>query len=142
MKHRNLMTAVLGIMLMLAGLWAMKQLPVQENSWLRAICCMLTALGCGWFGHGLAGLVQNRILQPYPEIRQQMAIEAADERNIAVAARAKARAYDVMTFVFGALMVAFVFMQVDLVPIVMLVCTYLFVEITGIWYRIRYEREM
>ena len=47
-----------------------------------------------------------------------------------------------MTFVFGALMVAFVFMQVDLVPIVMLVCTYLFVEITGIWYRIRYEREM
>ena len=71
-----------------------------------------------------------------------MEIEKRDERNVAVSSRAKAKAYDVMTFVFGALMVAFALMNVGLVPIVMLVSAYLFVEITAIWYHAQYEKEM
>lgn len=53
-----------------------------------------------------------------------------EERNIALRYRAKAKVYDVMTFGFGALMVKFAQMNVGLAVIVMLVCAYLFVELT------------
>lgn len=78
----------------------------------------------------------------HPQEKKRLEIEQRDERNIAVSARAKSSAWDVMTFVFGALMVSFALMNVGLVPIAMLVAAYLFVECTAIYYRSRYEKEM
>ena len=50
------------------------------------------------------------------------------EQNIMIASRAKARAFDMMTFVFGALMVCFALMQIDLAAILLLVFVYLFMS--------------
>lgn len=142
MKYRKLMPAALGLVLIVAGLWTMKQTPVQASSWLTGLGSIVTALGCGFFGNGLGGLMEDWAFSGHPEAKERMEIEKRDERNVAVSSRAKAKAYDVMTFVFGALMVAFALMNVGLVPIVMLVSAYLFVEITAIWYHARYEKEM
>ncbi|MEA4889917.1 MAG: hypothetical protein VB070_10685 [Clostridiaceae bacterium] len=43
-----------------------------------------------------------------PEIQKQIEIEKNDERNVAMMNRAKAKAYDIMTFVFGALMLSLI----------------------------------
>lgn len=55
---------------------------------------------------------------------------------------AKAKAYDVMTYVFGALMIAFALMGVDMIPVLLFVFVYLFVQGYAIYYRCKYEKEM
>ncbi len=141
MKHKSVITAVLGLGLMAAGLYAMKHLSGQ-GEWILALCSFCTALGCGFFGQGAGSLVTARVMSGHSQEKKRLEIEQRDERNIAVNARAKSSAWDVMTFVFGALMVSFALMNVGPVPIVMLVAAYLFVECTAIYYRSRYEKEM
>ena len=71
-----------------------------------------------------------------------MEIDKNDERNIAIANQAKAKAYDIMLYVFGALMVAFALMSVDMVAVLLLVAAYLFVVGFFIYYLNKYHKEM
>ena len=90
----------------------------------------------------MGNLVSDKAIQNYPDIKRQIEIEEKDERNIAISSRAKAKAYDIMTFVFGALMVSFALMGVDMIPILLFVFTYLFIQGYAIYYRCKYEKEM
>lgn len=56
--------------------------------------------------------------------------------------RAKARAYDMMIYVFGALMICLQPDGVELRAILLLVFAYLFVVGWGVYYRCRFEKEM
>ena len=47
-----------------------------------------------------------------------------------------------MVFAFGALMLTFALMNIDLVTVLLLVSTYLFVIGYGAYYRFKYDREM
>ena len=47
-----------------------------------------------------------------------------------------------MTFVFGALMVTFALMGIELAPLLLLVAAYLFVHGYALYWRMRYDREM
>lgn len=55
---------------------------------------------------------------------------------------AKAKAYEMMVYVFGALMISFALMRVDMIVILLLVFAYLFVVAYGIYYRVKYDKEM
>ena len=99
-------------------------------------------VGCGIFGHGMGNLINSRIMSNRPDIKKQMEIEQKDERNIVIQNQAKAKAYDMMIFVFGALMICFALMNVDLMVILMLVSCYLFIAGYSIYYRVQYEKEM
>ena len=90
----------------------------------------------------MGNIVSKKALKSSPELEKQIEIEQKDERNVAIANRAKAKAYDIMIFVFGALMVSFAIMNVELRVTLMLVFAYLFVAGCGVWYRIKYEKEM
>ena len=61
---------------------------------------------------------------------------------ICVGLQSKARAYDMMIFVFGALMISLALMKVDLSAVLLLVFAYLFVIGYGIYWRSRLEKEM
>ena len=84
----------------------------------------------------------RKALKNAPETARQLEIEQQDERNQALAARAKSKAFDVMTLVFSALMLVFALMQIDLAAILLLVFAYLFVEGSAVYYRCKYEKEM
>ena len=45
-------------------------------------------------------------------------------------------------YIFGALMLAFVLMQIELAAILLLVAAYLFIVGCSIYYRSKYEKEM
>ena len=77
-----------------------------------------------------------------PELAREMEIEARDERNVAIANRAKARALDRMYYIFGALLVALPLMGVDAAVVLLLVAAYLFVVGSMVYYLWRYHREM
>ena len=71
-----------------------------------------------------------------------MEIDQKDERNIAISNRAKAKAYDIMLYIFGAVMVSFVLAGVEVVAILLLVAAYLLIIGVFIFYLSKYGKEM
>ena len=76
------------------------------------------------------------------DLQKKLTIEENDERNIAISNKAKGKAFDMMTYVYGALMVSFALMGVDMSALLLLVFAYLFVHGFGIYYRIKFDKEM
>lgn len=103
---------------------------------------VMIGLGCGLFGHGSGELLSRRSMKNNPQLEKQYQIDVHDERNVTIANRSKAKAYDMMIYVFGALMLAFALMQVDLNVILLFVGAYLFVLSYGVYFRFKYDKEM
>jgi len=143
MKKQGLQTVlgVLGLALLAAGLYLAKTTDAA-TSIMRALPFVMIGIGCGLFGQGMSGIVERRILKKHPELIKQKEIEVKDERNIEISNRAKAKAYDMMVFVFGALMVGFALMGVEMVVVLLLVFAYLFVVGSGIYYRVKLDKEL
>ena len=110
-KYRNWIVSALGLLLWAVGFWMVKG---DVRSTLAYVCI---GLGCGMFGYGAGELIAGRVLKGAPELQRQMEIDKNDERNVAIANHAKGRAFDMMTFIFGALMVSFALMGIDLAAI-------------------------
>lgn len=137
----NTLTLVVGLALLGAGLYLLKTVFAPTGVML-ALPYVFIGLGCGMFGQGVSGFVNRAVLKKNPEIAKQQEIEQKDERNQEIANRAKAKAYDAMVFVFGALMVTFALMGLDLVPVLLLVGAYLYVVGVGLYYRFKLEKEL
>ena len=90
----------------------------------------------------MANVISRKAVAKYPDIQKQKAIEENDDRNVTIGNRVKAKAFDVMTFVIGALMLNFALMNIDLAALLLLVSAYLFIQGCGIHYRCKYEKEM
>ena len=71
-----------------------------------------------------------------------MEIDKNDERNIAISNQAKARAYDAMLYVFGALMISLACMGCNVTIVLLLVAAYLSVVGCFLFYHNRYQKEM
>lgn len=133
-------TSVIGVLLLIAGLMVLKFVE-EPTGFIRVLPYICIGVGCGLFGHGMGEIVSGRLLKNSPDIVKQMEIEKNDERNIVLASRSKAKAFDMMTFVYGALMLSFALMQVELAA-VLLVAAYLFVEGYAIFCRFKLEKEI
>ncbi|GLB28237.1 hypothetical protein LAD12857_01600 [Lacrimispora amygdalina] len=135
------MVTSLGIILLAAGLYLVKTLPDPQGL-LLALPYIFIGFGCGIFGHGMGNIISRKLTKNAPDIQKKLEIEKNDERNIAISNRAKAKAFDMMTFVFGALMVSFALMRIDMTAVLLLVFVYLFVHGYGIYFRMKYDKEM
>lgn len=135
-KWLDCVCAAGGLLLLGLGAFGIK----TWDSLVPAYLCV--GVGCGLFGQGVGGLIRRRALKGDPELARRLEVEQKDERNVALSDRAKARAYDAMVFAFGALMLAFALMGVDLAAVLMLVFTYLLVVGIGVYYRLKLEKEM
>ena len=137
----NYVCTLLGVVLLATGLVLLKTIAEPQGIML-SLPYICIGLGCGLFGGGMGSILGNRMLKKHPNIRKQKEIEEKDERNRTIADRSKSRAYDMMVFVFGALMVAFALMGVEVQVILLLVFAYLFVVFYGIWHRCKLEKEL
>ena len=143
MKKHGLQTAlgILGLALLALGLYLVKTTNATEGI-LLTLPYVFVGIGSGLFGQGMGGVIERSVLKKNPEILKQKEIEVNDERNQQISNRAKAKAYDVMVFVFGALMVAFALMGMDIVAVLLLVFAYLFVVGSAVYYRVKFEKEL
>ena len=137
----NYFIVILGIMLLACGLILIKLTHTPEGI-LTTLPYICVGIGCGIFGHGIGNIINSRIMYNNPDVKKQMEIEQKDERNIAIQNSAKAKAYDMMIFVFGALIISLALMNVDMMVILILVTSYLFVVGYSIYCRIKYDKEM
>lgn len=140
-KYQDYVMIGVGLVLLVGGLVLLKAVAEPQGI-LLTLPYVCVGLGCGLFGGGMGNWIGRRTLQNHPEIRKQKEIEERDERNRTIANQAKARAYDMMIFVFGALMLSFALMNIELRATLLLVIAYLFVIGYGVYYRCRLEKEM
>lgn len=140
-KYIDFCIALLGVLLFGTGLFLVKSYTDPQGI-MKALPFILVGIGCGFFGQGVGNMISQKVLKNNPDIQKQKEIEVKDERNTAIRNRAKAKAYDRMVFVFGALEVAFALMGVDIIAVLMLVFAYLYVVGCCIYYHSKYEKEM
>ncbi|MFK7696605.1 hypothetical protein, partial [Paenibacillus sp. HJGM_3] len=96
---------VVGLGLLAGGLYFIKTIDDPQGM-LRALPYICVGLGCGIFGHGMGEIIVRSAMKNNPAAAKQLEIDQNDERNLAIANRGKAKAYDMMVFVFGALILA------------------------------------
>ena len=132
--------AIAGILCFITGLVSLKAIAEPQGV-LQVLPYLCIGIGCGVFGHGAGEIAANRAYAKNPQLRKQMEIEKQDERNIAIANQAKAKAYDSMLYVLGAVMIAFALMNVQTTTILLLVGAYLLVVGVNVFYLNKYQKE-
>lgn len=137
---RNVLFILLGLLAAAAGLWLLR--GGADLGAVRALPYLCIGVGCGLFGQGAGELLAARAVKGDPALQRRLEVERADERNRAIADRAKGKAFDRMTFVYGALMLTFALMEVELAAVLLLVAAYLFVEFSAVYYRCKLEKQM
>ena len=131
---------IAGILCCITGLVSLKAIAEPQGV-LQVLPYLCIGIGCGVFGHGAGEIAANRAYAKNPQLRKQMEIEKQDERNIAIANQAKAKAYDSMLYVLGAVMIAFALMNVQTTTILLLVAAYLLVVGVNVFYLNKYQKE-
>jgi hypothetical protein len=132
---------VVGLGLLAVGLFFIKTIEAPQGM-LRALPYICVGLGCGIFGHGMGEIVIRSAKKNNSAAAKQLEIEMKDERNLTIDNRAKAKAYDMMVFVLGALITAFALMGIDLIALLLLVFVYAFIVGYNVYYRFKYNKEM
>lgn len=130
---------IIGIVLFAVGLYALKQ---DLSGSAEILPYLAIGIGAGIFGHGVGALANVWTAGKYPEEAKRIEIEEKDERNTAIADKAKSKAFSMTLYVFGALLIAFALMGTDLVIIITLVLAYLFVTAVMVYYLWKYQKEM
>ena len=134
-------TIILGVLLLAIGVYLIR-ISGDPQGVMRALPYVCIGIGCGLFGHGMGNVISEQAIHSDPALKKKLDIEKNDERNIAIANKAKGKAFDMMTFVFGALMVSFALMGVDMVAVLLLVFAYLSVHSFALYYRFKFDKEM
>jgi len=134
------LTAV-GVALLVGGLYFIKTVE-DPRGLLRALPYICVGLGSSIFGHGMGEIILRSAMMKNPTAAKQLEIDQKDERNLAIANRAKAKAYDMMVFVFGALIISFALMDIDLILLFLLVFAFTFFVGYNTYYRFKYYKEM
>ena len=140
-KTNDYVLVFLGVILFVIGLYMLKTVSDPKGI-LLTIPYICIGVGCGSFGAGMGNLIEKKALKNNPELARKIEIDQNDERTIAVEARAKSKAFDMMLFVFGALMLSFALMNINLGVLLLLVGAYLFIISYSVYYRFKYEKEM
>ena len=140
-QAKNVWLSVLGFALTGAGICLIKTVPDPQGI-MPALPFPLVGFGRGICGHGLGELLAKKAAASDPEMARQVEIAQTDERNVMIGNMAKAKGYDMMTYVFGALMVAFALMGASWAVILPMVVAYLFVHGYAIYFRVKFDKEM
>lgn len=108
-SKKNIICVLGGMVLWLGGFWLAKKAGISWET-LRVLPYLMIGIGCGLFGYGVGELVNRRVMDSNPALAKEQEIAQKDERNVALANRAKAKAYDLMTYMMAALLLTFALM--------------------------------
>lgn len=92
-NKKNLFCVLGGLILWLSGFWLVRRSGISWET-LRVLPYLMIGIGCGLFGYGVGEMVNRRVLDSNPTLAKEQEIAKKDERNVALANRAKAKAYD------------------------------------------------
>lgn len=138
---RYIVYSLIGFIIFAAGAIIGKNTREAQGI-MQTLPYVFIGIGAGIFGQNLGTIFNIRAMKNDLQMAKQKEIEEKDERNITIRNKAKAKAYDLMVMVFGALMMAFALMQVNLAVVLAIIIAYLFVVFSNIFFLNKYSKEM
>lgn len=138
---KNLVFALFGLALIVLGIFAHMNGASAEKG-IVAIYYLLIGIGCGIFGHFTGNIISHLSTKNNEEVKRQIEIEKNDERNRLIADKSKSKAYDLMIYLFAAMLIMFSLMGADKLQIVIVVAIYLSIQIYALYWRSKFESIM
>lgn len=144
-KNKNItkdcLLTFLGVGLVAVGFLLHKN-SVSTDKMMVTIPYIFIGIGCGIFGHFMGYVIKYFSTKNHEELERQIQIDKNDERNILLAEKSKAKAYDLMIYLFAAMLIIFSLMGVDKFAILMIVAIYLSIHIYALYWRSKFENKM
>lgn len=137
---KNILLSFLGVVLVALGLYIYQKTVGMDKT--VVIPYIFIAIGCGILGHFTGNLIQYYSTKNNEELKRQIEIEKNDERNVLIAEKSKAKAYDLMIYLFAAMLIIFSLMGADKVQILVLVAIYLSLQIYALYWKSKFESRM
>jgi len=121
MKNKTI-DIILVVIALLFLVSAVFSLLSYETLSIPALPFIMFGCACGLFGHSLGNMFARKKQKEQPEEVKKMEIALNDERNIALTHRAKAKAFDMMIYIFGLVLLALAL--IGITPIIGLVLVF------------------
>lgn len=138
---KNILLSFLGVVLVAVGLFIYQKTLGMDKT-IVVIPYIFIAIGCGILGHFTGNLIQHYSTKGNEELKRQIEIEKNDERNVLIAEKSKAKAYDLMIYLFAAMLIIFSLMGADKLQILVLVAIYLSLQIYALYWKSKFESRM
>ena len=138
---KNILLSFLGVVLVAVGLFIYQKTLGMDKT-VVVIPYIFIAIGCGILGHFTGNLIQYYSTKNNEELKRQIEIEKNDERNVLIAEKSKAQAYDLMIYLFAAMLIIFSLMGADKLQILVLVAIYLSLQIYALYWKSKFESRM
>ncbi len=138
---KHLIYTLIGLAVLALGavLWNSTK---EAKGIMQALSYIMIGIGAGIFGQNLGTAYSIYALKKIPLAAKQKEIEEKDERNITIRNKSKAKAYDLMVIVFGALIMSFALLEVNLTAVLAMVVAYVLVVLSNIYFLNKYNKEM
>ena len=127
-KYMHYVATVVGAVLLGIGFYMVKAI-IDPQGIFTTLPYVCIGIGAGCFGGGIGEIIQKKAIGKDPKLAKKIEIDRMDERNVAIANQSKAKAYDMMVFIFGALLLTYTLMNVEMKVVLLLVFSYLFVRL-------------
>ncbi len=138
---KHVLLSILGLIFMIIGIVIVKSFP-ELQSIIRVVPFLCFGIGAGILGENVGLAVNTYIFSKNPTVAKKVEIEEKDERNTIIKNKAKAKSYDLMLMVYGALLLAFALSGIDLYIVITLVVFYLFSNLLNLFYLLKFQKEM
>lgn len=144
-KNKNILRdwvlTFLGIGLIVVGFLVHKN-SVSTDKMIITIPYIFIGVGCGIFGHFMGNVIKCVSTKNHEELEKQIQIDKNDERNILIAEKSKAKAYDLMIYLFAAMLIIFSLMSVEKLVIIIIVAICLSIQVYALYWRSKFENKM
>ncbi len=99
-------------------------------------------IGSGIAGAAIGQTLKRRKLATDETFQEQMQVLQADERNVIIMNRAKAKAFSISIYLYAALMLAFLLLRINYIAVLLLTVVYLATIVCYIVFFQRYSKTM
>ncbi len=93
-KNNSIYFLTVGALVLLVGGIYFIKTNGNPQGMLRVLPYISVGLGCSIFGHGMGEILTRLAMKKNPVAAKRLEIDKKDERNLAIANQAKAKAYD------------------------------------------------
>lgn len=138
---KEVMWLVLGFVLFVIGI-VMIRFQISFAGFMRMLPYGCVGVGIGIISNKLGTVFTLVAVKSNSNEGRQLRIEQDDERNQTISDKAKARTYDIMIFVYSAMLLSFALMQIEVYVLVTLAVGYLAIVVTNVFFRLKFHKEM
>ncbi|MDU5337118.1 hypothetical protein [Enterococcus sp.] len=140
-KTKDLLIAFTGVLLIGIGFYLIKAVD-DSNTIMKTLPYLCIGLGCGLFGYGLGEVISKKAIESDPKLAKQIEIDTKDERNVMIGNMAKAKGFDMMLYIYSALLLTFALMGISFTVIIPMLVAYLFIIGYSIYHRLKIEKSL